>query len=302
MKIKTKNAFTLIELLATVIILGFISLMVVPAVDRALNRSRNELYTIQISNIREGAKNWAAKNFVVLPDKNGEIITLTLGQLKLGGFVDKDIKNPKSRKYFPNDMEIIIRNISNNYEYIVVEDSGGLDNEINYDMPSITLKGLVHEIVEFDDEYDDEGVVAQEPGGSIIEEVTTVITSNGIVKDKVDTDTLVQYKITYSVEYRGKTTSVIRTVTVKDTIPPVIEVEDITISVEEVADFLGQNNLETMITINDNYDETIGVDNLEIRGVINEKVGVYHIEYRVSDSSGNVGSTIQKVTVIGTET
>ncbi len=298
MKIKTKNAFTLIELLATVIILGFISLMVVPAVDRALNRSRNELYTIQISNIREGAKNWAAKNFVVLPDKNGEIITLTLGQLKLGGFVDKDIKNPKSRKYFPNDMEIIIRNISNNYEYIVVEDSGGLDNEINYDMPSITLKGLVHEIVEFGDNYVDEGVVAQEPGGSIIEDIFTVITSNGIVKDKVDTDTLVQYKITYSVEYRGKTTSVIRTVTVKDTIPPVIEVEDITISVEAVADF----NLKSDVSIIDNYDEIIGVEDLEIRGVINEKVGVYHIEYRVSDSSGNVGSTIRKITVIGTET
>lgn len=298
MKIKTKNAFTLIELLATVIILGFISLMVVPAVDRALNRSRNELYTIQISNIREGAKNWAAKNFVVLPDKNGDIITLTLGQLKLGGFVDKDIKNPKSRKYFPNDMEIIIRNISNNYEYIVVEDSGGLDNEINYDMPSITLKGLVHEIVEFEDNYVDEGVVAQEPGGSIIEDIFTVITSNGIVKDKVDTDTLVQYKITYSVEYRGKTTSVIRTVTVKDTIPPVIEVEDKTISVEEVADF----NLKSDVSIIDNYDKTIAVDNLEIRGVINEKVGVYHIEYRVSDSSGNVGSTIRKITVIGTET
>ncbi len=300
MKIKTKNAFTLIELLATVIILGFISLMVVPAVDRALNRSRNELYTIQISNIREGAKNWAAKNFVVLPDKNGEIITLTLGQLKLGGFVDKDIKNPKSRKYFPNDMEIIIRNISNNYEYIVVEDSGGLDNEINYDMPSITLKGLVHEIVEFGDNYVDEGVVAQEPGGSMIEEseITTVITSNGIEIKEVDTDTLVQYKITYSVEYRGKTTSVIRTVTVKDTIPPVIEVEDITISVEAVADF----NLKSDVSIIDNYDEIIGVEDLEIRGVINEKVGVYHIEYRVSDSSGNVGSTIRKITVIGTET
>lgn len=298
MKIKTKNAFTLIELLATVIILGFISLMVVPAVDRALNRSRNELYTIQISNIREGAKNWAAKNFVVLPDKNGEIITLTLGQLKLGGFVDKDIKNPKSRKYFPNDMEIIIRNISNNYEYIVVEDSGGLDNEINYDMPSITLNGLVHEIVEIGDNYEDKGVVAQEPGGSIIEEVTTVITSNGIEVEEVKKDEFVQYKITYSVEYRGKTTSVIRTVTVKDTIPPVIEVEDTTISIDAVADF----DLNAGVSINDNSEEIIGIEDLEIRGVINEKVGVYHIEYRVSDSSGNVGSTIRKITVIGTET
>ena len=302
MKIKTKNAFTLIELLAVVIILGFISLMVVPAVDRTLNRSRNELYTIQISNIRDGAKNWAAKNLVVLPDKNGDIITLTLGQLKLGGFVDNDIKNPKSGKYFPNDMEIIIRNISNNYEYIVVEDSGGLDNEINYDMPSITLNGLVHEIVEIGDNYEDKGVVAQAPDGSVIDTVNKVITSNGIVVNGVETDEFVQYKITYSVEYRGKTTSVIRTVTVKDTIPPVIEVEDITISVEEVADFLGQTNLATMITISDNSGEIIGVEDLEIRGVINEKIGVYHIEYRVSDSSGNVGLTIRKITVIGTET
>ncbi len=295
-----ENAFTLVEMLTAVIILGLISIIIVPTVERATNRAREELYKIQINNIRDGAKNWGAKNFILLPESEGEIITLTLGQLKVGGFVDNDIKNPRSRKYFPNDMEIVITNVFNDYEYKVVEGSGGLDNEINYDLPSIVLKGLIHEIVEVDkenpDAYEDEGVIATDPSGSILEGVTSIITSNGVEMEEITINELRQYKITYSVVYHGKTAKIIRTVTIKDTTPPVIQIEgdvDLTIPIGEIN---GNTFLEG-ITVTDNYDGNIDSSKIEKVGDVSAWPGVYYLKYTVSDSSGNSSSITRKITV-----
>lgn len=114
------KGFTLVELLAVIIILGAISLVVIPSVQRSLNHSNEQAYEVQVSNIEAAAKNWGADHIDSLPD-HGKTTTITLEDLIRGNYVEKDIENPKTKKPFSKDTKIIIKNLNENYTYKLVE-------------------------------------------------------------------------------------------------------------------------------------------------------------------------------------
>ncbi len=287
-----KKGFTLIELLAVIFIISIISVIAIPNIDRAIKQAREELYQTQLNNIITGAKNWGSKNISILPEEDGELITLTLGQLKIGGFIDEKIKNPRTKKTFPNDMEITILKKGNNYEYKVIEGSGGFDNNIDFDSPTIVLNGLPHETVEIYDEYIDKGVIARDPSGSEIEDINITIKSNNNVVESIDTSKLVQYKITYSVTYNGTTTSAIRTVTVKDTIPPILTIPgNIELGVDVVSSFDAMEG----VTATDN---SLKEPTITTSGSLSTLPGTYYITYTAIDESGNKTTKTRTVNVV----
>ncbi len=118
--IKFMKGFTLVELLAVIIVLGAISLVVIPSVQRSVNRSGEQAYEVQVSNIEDAAKNWAADHIDSLPD-HGKTVTITLEDLMQGNYVEQDLENPKTKKPFAKDTKIIIKNINENYTYKFVE-------------------------------------------------------------------------------------------------------------------------------------------------------------------------------------
>ncbi len=85
--------------------MAILVLVAIPTINKVTNQSREELYQSQISSIIVSAKNWGSKNAKFLPDQDGELITVTLGQLKVEGFVDENVKNPRTKKLFPDDVE-----------------------------------------------------------------------------------------------------------------------------------------------------------------------------------------------------
>ncbi len=288
---KQCKGFTLTELLAVIIILGLLILIIVPVVDHANTRAKNELYLIQRDNIIKGAKNWAAKNFAILPEEEGEMLTLTIGQLKQSDFVDKNITDPRTKKKFPNDMEVTITRENNSYSYDLLEDTGTDSGGEFEAMPMIYLIGSIHEKVEINSEYLEKGVEAFYSNGSKAE-YETLIEHNGIPKQFVDTSKFIQYKIKYTVREGNKTASIIRTVTIEDTIPPTLIIpSDKTITISEVANF----NKEEGVTVSDNSEEEIEV---QITGEISSEVGEYILTYEAVDSSGNKTSKIRKINVI----
>lgn len=115
-----QKGFTLVELLAVIIILGAISLVVVPSIQRSLNKSNDQAYTAQVSNIESSAKNWAADHLDLLPN-NGGSTTVTIGELIDGNYLEKDIQNPKTKEAFPRDTRVIIKNTNESYTYKLVE-------------------------------------------------------------------------------------------------------------------------------------------------------------------------------------
>ncbi|MEG2322300.1 MAG: prepilin-type N-terminal cleavage/methylation domain-containing protein [Bacilli bacterium] len=116
-----KKGFTLIEMLAIVILLGVIGLIATTTISGVIKDNQKKLYDDQIINIINGAKNWAGANVWQLPNKDNEEITLTLIQLKQAGFVENDIKDPITKENFPNDLKVKITKKNNNYTYEIVK-------------------------------------------------------------------------------------------------------------------------------------------------------------------------------------
>lgn len=111
------KGFTLIELMAVIILLGVLSLIATVTVNNTLSKNKTEACEMQKENVISSAKIWANKNAFSLPSEDGKSITITLKQLKDDGFVDSDIKNPKNDELLSDDMEIIITRVDNNYKY-----------------------------------------------------------------------------------------------------------------------------------------------------------------------------------------
>lgn len=99
-----EKGFTLIELITTIVILSIISIIAVPTIHKAITSARNSSYENQISAIITGAKEWSTDqaNFYQLP-KSGETISVTLKELKKGGYVDSEITNTKTNKKFDDN-------------------------------------------------------------------------------------------------------------------------------------------------------------------------------------------------------
>lgn len=94
-----EHGFTLVELLAVIVILGLIALVSVPAITGLIKSGKEDLSEDQKKSIEMAAKNWASdeKNIKNLP-KSGHSICVNLSTLQEGGYVDLDLKNPKTGK------------------------------------------------------------------------------------------------------------------------------------------------------------------------------------------------------------
>ena len=131
-----KKGFTLIELLAVLIIISLVALITVTSITSLLKKYKNGLYEKQIDNIESAARVWGADNLLILPndsnstnvcdykninncDKNYKTIIIDLSILQTGGYIDSDLKNPKTKEPFDNVTIKIIKN-GNNIEYNVV--------------------------------------------------------------------------------------------------------------------------------------------------------------------------------------
>lgn len=290
-----KKGFTLIELMGVIIILGVIILIATPAIRKLTSNSKEELYNIQISNIKDGLKNWAVDNSRILPQDEGDNITITLGQLKTGGYVDIELKNPKTNKCFGNDMTLEIKRYQKNYIYTVNENTG-TETDIcdDYNKPYLVLNGDAITYLELNDIYFDEGVTVKDAMGNIINaDVTTTITGSGTT---VDTSVLGnKYIITYSASINGEVISINRNVIVKDNTAPIILVpgdvafDDLTKSFDVMDGVSATDNSGEAITVKAKSNITFGI------------IGKYKITYTATDSSGNTSTIVRIVTILKNE-
>ncbi|MDD2518813.1 MAG: prepilin-type N-terminal cleavage/methylation domain-containing protein [Bacilli bacterium] len=114
---KNKLGFTLIELLAVMLLLGLIFLIAYPGVDKYIKEARDKMYNDQVNNIVLSTKNWAIDNKLLLPKTDGETKTITIGELIDQGYVEVDIRNPKTKKLIPTNSYVKITKNGNLYDY-----------------------------------------------------------------------------------------------------------------------------------------------------------------------------------------
>ena len=283
---KHKTGFTLVELLSVIVLLGIISVIIIPNFTGILKSSKEDLYNNQIEVIKTSAKLWTLNedNKIVLSENTSWPYLITLGDLQDSGLLD-ELKNPKDDTYFSDSTLIYISVTDGNYTFTVDEDS------INASSNVITLNDERSYKVEINTSFMEPGYNASINGNDITSNVERKIYKNGVEVSSIDTTKISNYTIQYKVSYEGENgiaerSIAIRRVKIVDTIPPVLVCSSCNGTIE-----LESNNTDSYefptVTATDNSLEDIKV--IKMGSFSSIIPGQKKIIYIATDSSGNTG-------------
>ena len=112
-----KKGFTLIEMLAIIILLSVIALITYPIINNVVSDSKDEIYDKQISELVRLANTWVTKNTNKLKTEEGYTYDLSFEESNEQGFTsDKQIKNPKTGKNLTGCMKVTYNSSKNGYD------------------------------------------------------------------------------------------------------------------------------------------------------------------------------------------
>lgn len=120
-----EKGLTLVELLAVLIVLSLIALIITPTIINSIQEYRNRLYDVQIDGIKEATQNWLAdqldqSNSINIPIE-GKGVSVTIGELQTGGYVDSNLKDQRTHKPFKTSSYVTITFSDNQYIYVFNE-------------------------------------------------------------------------------------------------------------------------------------------------------------------------------------
>ena len=121
-----RKAFTLIELMGVLVIIGILTVILVPVINNTIKNNKQQLYDNQLKMIRLAAQNLATDNTYILPEEDGEEIYITLGQLRAMGYAEETIIDPLTNKNFPDNLIVMIIKKGNDYDYKINLDGEGI--------------------------------------------------------------------------------------------------------------------------------------------------------------------------------
>ena len=107
-----KKAFTLIELLAVIVILSVLALLTSTSMTKILKDSRESISTTQMKLIESAAKTWGAANINKLPEA-GNCAYITLKDLKNAGLLSSSIIDSTTNEELPNSLKVKISATAN---------------------------------------------------------------------------------------------------------------------------------------------------------------------------------------------
>lgn len=126
------KGFTLIELLGVVTILAMLGMIIVPTVSKVVSDNKQQLYDVQIRNIKSCASNFLSDHVLDLDIPNNSSLGVKLGTLESLGYIDSDVVNPITKVKFSSDLIVLITNNNNNYTYVVCD--GSVNCNGNFDI------------------------------------------------------------------------------------------------------------------------------------------------------------------------
>lgn len=107
-----EKGFTLAELLGVIAILGIIALITVPAIDRSINKGKDDLYNTQIEQLKKGGEDYFTEHLSEMPENINDKVCKTIDDLQKGGYLPLDIKNPKTDENFLPTAKVCIKKVT----------------------------------------------------------------------------------------------------------------------------------------------------------------------------------------------
>ncbi len=117
-----KKGFTLVEMLAVIIILGILVGIIAPAVVNTINESKQKAYNTTIESVKSAAKSYMEFSFDSFKEEieGYGYIEISVSELIEEGFLPEGIKNPKDSEPLGGSVRIN-KYSENRYEYDYLE-------------------------------------------------------------------------------------------------------------------------------------------------------------------------------------
>ena len=275
------KAFTLVELLGVIVLLGILGIVIIPKVGDSITNSKETAYITQEQQIKKAANDFVIDNIELFDNTN--TVTIKLGVLKQKGYLPINIKNPKTKQNISNESTITIKKINNKFEIILnLIDMIDVTENIDLNSPIIILNGDYVEYVDVNSTYQEKGATAKSSTGETLNNISIQIKLDNVEKSSIDTSKLLTYNIIYSVtDSRGLTTSATRTVIIRDNEAPTISFpKETTLLANQVNGY----DLRQSVIVSDNYDSNTTIT---INSGLSNRQGKYVVTYTAKDSSGN---------------
>ena len=290
------KAFTLVELLGVIVLLGILGIVIIPKVGDSITNSKETALLTQEEQIKKAANDFIIDNIELFDDT--DTITIKLGVLKQKGYLPINIKNPKTRKNISNESTITIKKIDNKYEITLnLIDMTNVTENIDNNSPILVLNGNYIEYVDVNSTYQEKGATAKSSTGETLNDISIQIKLEDVEKSSIDTSQLLTYNVIYSVtDSRGLTTSATRTVIVRDNKAPQITFpKETTLLANQVNGY----DLRQSVIVSDNYDQN---PTITINSGLSNRPGKYVVVYTAKDSSGNETTERRVIIVENTPT
>lgn len=155
-----KKGFTIVELIAVIVILGVTALIATPIVNNSIRKSKEKAYDEQIKRLTEATKEYVMeyKYASILKDK----FKVSIKELKEGNYIeDVDIINPLTNEVLVGYIQVEYSN--NKYNYHYTDDTTGLfilnAKPFEYAYPGVADYALVKHI---GDDYANRNIIYNE--------------------------------------------------------------------------------------------------------------------------------------------
>ena len=149
---------------------------------------------------------------------------------------------------------------------------------------NINLNGESEITLELDQEYTEKGAKATFREKDLSKKIE--------IKNNINNKKIGIYEVEYKINYKNKTSKIVRKIKVVDKIKPVITLKE-----NEVTIYIDESYTEPGYSATDNYDGDI-TDKVVVEDNIDNKTeGEYEVKYTVEDSSGNKEIITRKVKV-----
>ena len=136
----SKKGFTLVEILGTLVILGIILAITVPAIGNVINNSYTKACEINLQSMEEGARAYVLKNNIKM--EQGEAIRIDISQLE-EEILTKPILDPQTKEKCTGYVTVFNNNDSYKFNPCLKCGENFMSDECNVDTtsPVITILG-----------------------------------------------------------------------------------------------------------------------------------------------------------------
>lgn len=100
------KGLTLVELIATLIVLSVVALIVTPNIYDNIRDYKNKVYSDQLDNIKQAGKNWTADHIEDVEEDM--VLMIPLKELQDNGYISEKIVNPNGGN-FTNEAFVLVK-------------------------------------------------------------------------------------------------------------------------------------------------------------------------------------------------